>query len=421
MTQSPIDHERHNLQRKTITTLTTAQSLTGLGVASTVAAGSLLVASISHSETLAGLAQTFSVLGAAVMALPLANLTRRGGRRLALSTGFSVGALGSVTAITAGALRILPLMLLGTFMVGAASAASYQARYAAVDLATDDTRASNLSRVVWASTIGAVLGPNLMAPSGRLAAVLGLPKLTGPYILAATMLALGALIIWTRLRPDPYLANVDSERKLTATEPVKMSTPEVLRVIRQHPRALLGLLAVAIGHIAMVSVMVMTPVHMAHAEVTLKIIGLVISVHILGMYALSPLVGRMADRLGRRRVIQIGGLILLAAVLIAGTAPEMHNVQLGVGLFLLGLGWSCTLVAGSTLLSESVPTEVRASVQGTSDLFMNLSGAIGGASAGVIIATLSYGWLCAIAAVPVLLVTIYATVQLDEAKQAAAV
>jgi len=305
-------------------------------------------------------------------------------------------------------------------MGGAGSAASYQARYAAVDLATDDSRARDLSFVVWASTIGAVLGPNLMAPAGRAAVNAGLPKLTGPYVLAGTMLALGALVIWTKLRPDPYLANVESERIANDAEPVTMRTREVLAVIRQHPRALLGLLAVAIGHIAMVSVMVMTPVHMAHAEVTLKIIGLVISVHILGMYAFSPIVGRLADRLGRRRVIQIGGLILLCAVTIAGTAPEKLNVQLGFGLFLLGVGWSCTLVAGSTLLSESVPTDVRASVQGTSDLFMNLSGAIGGASAGVIIATLSYGWLCAIAAVPVLLVTIYATVQLNDAKQAAA-
>jgi len=143
----------HPLQKKTLQTLASAQTLSGLGYSSTVAAGSLLVASITKSEALAGLAQTFGVLGAAAMALPLANLTRRGGRRLALGSGYLIGGIGAVFAIAGGTSRILPIMLLGTFLVGAASASGYQARYAAVDLATQSTRAKSLSLVVWASTI----------------------------------------------------------------------------------------------------------------------------------------------------------------------------------------------------------------------------------------------------------------------------
>jgi MFS family permease len=141
---------------------------------------------------------------------------------------------------------------------------------------------------------------------------------------------------------------------------------------------------------------------MAHVDVTLTIIGLVISIHVLGMYAFSPVVGALSDRLGRVRVIQIGIAILLLSTVVSGLARADDAYTLGVGLFLLGLGWSCTLIAGSAYLSESVDPTFKADSQGASDLVMNLAGAGGGALAGVIIGTLSYGWLCFFAAVPVL-------------------
>jgi MFS family permease len=386
--------------------------LSGVGVAGTVAAGSLLVSSITDSETLAGLAQTSAVLGAAALALPLARLTSKGGRRLALSVGYFSGVVGSILAILGGSQRNIVLMLMGTFLVGAAAAAGYQARFAAIDLATNETRAKQLSFVVWGSTVGAVTGPNLMEPAGNLAEFFTLPRLVGPYLISATTLALAAVVITVFLRPDPYLlANKDS-----VTSKEKGSTKKALKHIRHNPKALFAIMSIAIGHVAMVSVMVMTPVHMAHVDISLNIIGLVISVHIAGMYALSPIVGYLTDRLGRQQVILLGSLILVSSAVIAGTAPANSEIQLGIGLFLLGLGWSCTLIAGSTLLSESVSDHYRAPAQGTSDLIMNLSAAIGGALAGVIIAVLSYGWLCALSAVPIACVAILAIKQITKAR-----
>ena len=386
------------LQEKTVKVLATAQVLNGVGVAGTVAAGSLLVASITDSESLAGLAQTSSVLGAAALALPLARLTARGGRRLALSVGFLSGVIGSLFAIFGGAQKNIVFMLLGTFLVGAASAAGYQARFAAVDLSTDETRAKQLSFVVWGSTVGAVAGPNLMEPAGNLAESLSLPRLVGPYVVSATTLMLAILVIQIFLRPDPFLT---AQKQSGSNEKAKGATKRALAHISKTPKALFAIMSIAIGHIAMVSVMVMTPVHMAHVDVTLTVIGFVISIHVLGMYAFSPLVGTLSDRFGRIRVVQIGVLILLASTLFAGFAAPNDVVMLGIGLFLLGLGWSCTLIAGSALLTESVDPALKTSSQGASDLVMNLSGAGGGALAGVIIGTLSYGWLCAFAAVPV--------------------
>ena len=392
------------LQEKTVKVLATAQVLNGVGVAGTVAAGSLLVASITNSETLAGLAQTSSVLGAAALALPLARLTSRGGRRLALSVGLIAGVIGSLLAIFGGSRENIYLMLTGTFLVGAASAAGYQARFAAIDLATNEKRAKQLSFVVWGSTIGAVTGPNLMEPSGNLAESFGLPRLTGPYLISAVTLAFAVLVIQLFLRPDPYLTAAKDSG--AATLP-RVKTKVALKHIRSNARASFAIASIAIGHIAMVAVMVMTPVHMAHVDVTLTIIGLVISVHVLGMYAFSPLVGALTDRLGRLRVIQFGVAILLSSALISGFARADDAITLGIGLFLLGLGWSCTLIAGSALLTESVSPEFKSASQGASDLVMNLSGASGGAIAGVVIATLSYGWLCLLSAIPVALLGLW--------------
>jgi len=395
-----------DIQKRTIKVLAITQVLSGVGVAGTVAAGSLLVASISNSETLAGLSQTTSVLGAAAMAIPLSKLTQRGGRRLGLSVGYTVGLIGAALVIFGGSQRILIAMLFGTFMVGAASASGYQARFAATDLAEDANRSRQLSYVVWGSTIGAVTGPNLMGPSGALAEALGLPKLVGPYILALVALGLGTLVIRLFLKPDPYLTAANLLSKTEEKQDL-LSARKTLKLIRQNPKALFAIAAIAIGHVAMVSVMVMTPVHMAHVDVTLTVIGLVISIHIVGMYAFSPIVGGLSDRMGRRWVIQIGVLILLASCAVAGFADAHNSVQLGFGLFLLGLGWSCTLIAGSALLSESVETEIRPSSQGASDLMMNLMGAGGGTMAGVIIGVLGYGWLCLFVAVPILILGIW--------------
>jgi MFS family permease len=398
------DHENsktHSAVRKrTLQTLSTAQIISGLGVAGAIPAGALLVLDTSGSEALAGLAQTFSVLGSALMAIPLANITQRGGRRAALATGYLIGSVGAAIVVFGGATRIFPLIYLGILLVGAASASSYQARFAATDLAEEQHRARDLSYVVWAGTVGSVLGPNLVGTTSSIAYSMGLPKLTGPYLVASAMLLIGAVVIVIYLRPDPYLLS-RTEAQLVQTSR-KHSTRLALQTIRGSKSATLALLAIVVGHLVMVSIMVMTPVHMHHYEVSLTIIGLVISVHIAGMYAISPVMGWLTDKFGSEKVILLGAAILTVAAIVAGTAPMNSAGILGVGLFLLGLGWSATLVAGSALLAQSVPIDLRPAVQGTSDLLMNGAGAVGGAMAGLIIAFASYGALCALALVPVL-------------------
>ena len=393
------------VQRRTVGVLAGSQVLSGIAVAGSVAAGSLIAVSVSGSEAVAGLAQTFGVLGAALMALPLARIALSKGRRASLSLGYGVGATGALIVIVGAVWALLPVVLIGCLLVGVASASGYQARYAAVDLAEDDKRGRQLSYVVWAATIGAVLGPNLLQPSGALGLALGLPQLAGPYVVTAITLIGAVLILMIFLRPDPYVLAAKLRAQKDAEAAKEMAKPRLrdgIAHLRGNRGALLGMCAIALGHVVMVMVMVMTPVHMAHVDVTLTLIGLVISVHVAGMYAFSPVVGWSVDRFGRIPVIVTGVFILLAACLIAGVAPGDNVVMLGVGLFLLGLGWSCTLIAGSTLLVDDVGAVERPSVQGLSDLVMNGAGAIGGAVAGIIVAFSSYGVLCAVAAIPVL-------------------
>jgi len=206
------------------------------------------------------------------------------------------------------------------------------------------------------------------------------------------------------LRPDPFVLSTHLRTsQLVASgmpEQTKARLRDGIEHLRTRPRAVLGIASIAIGHVVMVMVMVMTPVHMAHVDVTLQLIGLVISVHVAGMYALSPVVGMAVDRFGRIQVVIAGIGFLTASCVISGLAPANSVPILGVGLFLLGLGWSCTLIAGSTLVTDSVEPRERPSVQGLSDLTMNAAGALGGAVAGVVMLIGGYGLLCAAAILP---------------------
>ncbi|MBI1378705.1 MAG: MFS transporter [Frankiales bacterium] len=392
----------HRVQRRTLATLSAAQVLGGVAVAGSVAAGSLIAASLA-GDGFAGMAQTFGVLGSALFALPLAHIALTRGRRAALSTGYGVGMAGAVVVVAAGVTRSLPLVLLGCLLVGVASASSYQARYAGTDLAEPAHRARHLSVVVWFGTIGAVVGPNLLNLSGDLALSLGLPQLTGPYITAGVTLGLAVLALQLFLRPDPYLLARDlAADPSSGAPPRRPGLRDGIAHLRRHRRAMIGVTSVALGHVVMVMVMVMTPVHMRHVDVSLQLIGLVVSVHVVGMYAFAPVVGWCVDRIGRVPMVLVGVGVLLGACLVSGLAPADSVPVLGVGLFLLGLGWSCTLIAGSTMVTDDIAENERPAVQGLSDLVMNLAAAGGGVVAGVVVATSSYSVLCAVAAVPVL-------------------
>lgn len=389
------------IQARTVRTLMGSQTLGGIGVASGIAVAAIIAADISGNDALSGLATTAQVLGGALLTIPVARLMAERGRRVGLATAYGLGTLGALLAIVATVTEIFALLLVGTFLFGAATTAGSQSRYAAVDLAEPHHRGRQLSLVVWATTVGSVLGPNLLGPGAAIGRFLGIPPLAGAWVISGAGFLVAMAVLTTFLRPDPLVTARALAQRESPADPAQPhgSVKHGIAVIRRTPEALAGTLAIAGGHIVMVAVMVMTPLHMAHGDAEIEVIGFVISMHILGMYGLSPVAGKLTDTWGSPRVVLLGVVILLLACLLAGLSTAGFSWALTAGLILLGLGWSCTMVAGSAQVAAGSPVHDRSAVQGASDVVMGLSAAIGGALAGVVVAYLGYGWLCAMAAV----------------------
>jgi MFS family permease len=402
-----LDPQR--VQRRTVFLLSSAQLLSGVGNGATLSIGSLLAVDLSGSEAWAGSITTVLTLAAAVAALPLARLAEARGRRVGLVTGLVAAMVGALLIIASVMSQSFVLLLLGAAFLGLGTAANLQARFAAVDLAEPEHRGRSLSTVVWAITIGAVAGPNLIQPGAAVGEALGLPPIAGPFVFSAVGLFLAAGLLFAGLRPDPLLMS----RRLAAqaeagdepgAQPVRGTIRSGLRAVRSSPQAMLALAAVVAAHGVMVAVMSMTPLHLQqlvggsheghHGGTTdstdaLVVIGLTISLHIAGMFALSPLWGWLTDKAGRFQTIAMGHGLLLVAVFIAGFGQH-EPALVTVGLILLGLGWSAASIAGSTLLAESLAPEQRVTVQGVSDTLMGAAGAVGGATSGLLLAWIGY-------------------------------
>lgn len=375
-------------RRRTLRVLVVAQVLGSLGIGAGPSIGVLLAQEVTRSETWAGVARASTTIGAALLAIPLGALAARQGRRRALSLAWFAAGGGAALLVGSVTGSSTALLVLGMLLLGAGSAAGLQARFAATDLALPDHRARSLSLVVWVGTFGAVLGPNLGLPGAAVERGLGLPALSGAFAIGAVLLVLTGLVVTVALRPDPL-------HVARGREPVtgpRMRLGPALAEVRRSPRAGFALLALVLAHVSMVSVMTMTPVHLAHQGHGITVVGLTISLHVLGMFALAPLVGAAADRWGRVPVVLAGQVVLLAAAATAvlGAASTTAVV---VGLFLLGLGWSVVTVPASALLTQSVPPASRPYVQGAGDASMNAAAALGAVASGPLLATAGYAGL----------------------------
>lgn len=368
---------REAAQRRTLTTLTISQATAAAPPALAVAVGAIVVEGILGPTRWAGVASASVTFGAAVLAPRLADLARRYGRRPALVIGYLAAGAGAALAAAGTQMASLWLLVPALGVFGAGQAASNQARFAATDLASEESRAAAMGRVVFAATFGAVVGPLLGGPSMRAAHALGVQRFAGPWLAAMVLYIGAATFLVARLRPDPLRLAGGA-----GGVPVRSRRTEGFGDVASTPRARLAVGATAIAQAAMVAVMAMTPPHMSHLGIGHHS-GYVISGHVIGMFALSPLVGRFSDRFGRDVTIVCGAALLVVAGLMAATSGE-NEPPLWVALFLLGLGWSFCLIGGSTMLSESVATDRRVAAQGTSDLLMALGGGVAGLASGFI-------------------------------------
>ncbi|OYN98373.1 MFS transporter [Enemella evansiae] len=398
--------ERSQEQPRILRTLLTSQVLGSLGTGAATSLGSIIAYQVTSSEALAGISRTVALLSTAAFGVPLAMLAVRRGRRPALTLGYGLSFLGAVLQVLAIARSSLVILVLGLAIFGAGQAAALQARFAATDLEAPDRRTRSLSLVVWATTVGVVLGPNLVLPGEPLGRLLGLPPIGGPYVITAAAMLAATLVVWFRLRPDPLVraGGVHAGGGRGPGLPLRV----VLGRVMADPLPRFAFWATVLNHMVMVVVMTMSAVHLTNQQHALTLIGLTISLHTLGMYAFSPLVGRLAERFGMVRCLLFGqGLNAVALTLCFLAGGSMTLIA--VGLFLLGLGWSFGMVSGSALLTRTVDPEVRTQAQGATDTFMSLFAALGAGAAGPVMAGFGFAWLSVVSLICLLPILALAT------------
>lgn len=422
---------------KLVGILMAGQILGGLGVGAALSVGALMAHQVTGSVELSGMAATLTTLGAALAAVPLAALARSRGRSPSLAAGSATAAFGAILAVVASSLNSWPLLFIGFLLLGVASAVGLQGRFAAADAALPHRRGFMLSLVMWATTIGSVTGPLLIGPTEPLAERFGLPELAGPFLVTVVAQLAASALYAFGLRPDPLaVARFTDGAGVAAapapgaapgtgpgtghgaapapgTAPGTRGTPSASTGEEagrrsgagRNPAVPLAQFAIAVGHFVMVLVMAMTPVHMQGIGVATSFIGVTMSLHIAGMWALTPVFGWLSDLVGPRFVVLAGQAMFIVTAVLIVAGPE--NVPMLVAaLILLGLGWSASIVAGSAIVTKAVATDERTMVQGRTDMAMNLAGVLGGFVGGPLIALLGFPGLSLVALVPVALVVV---------------
>ena len=378
---SPLDGPaRERLQRRTVQVLIVSTFFGGAAITTAIAVASLLARDMLTNDSFGGVASASLSMGAALASVNLAGLMLRRGRRPGLQLGYGLAIVGTILVVIFGQLEILPLYLVGMLFFGGGQSANLQCRYAAADLADTASRGQAIAFMLFGQTVGAIVGPLLVAPTGAVASALGLHRIIGPFLFAFVCMIIAEANIVLRLRPDPLVAAGGIQPDAPRSRPIA-TLRAALRAINRSPRARVALAAVVISQSVMVMVMTMTPLHMRAYGHSSTISSAIISLHVAGMYGLSPFVGRSSDRVGRPRTLLFGGAVLALATITSAVAGEATWL-LFIGLFLLGVGWSFGLISGSALLTESVAPEDRVLVQGSSDLLMSLCGGAAGFASG---------------------------------------
>jgi MFS family permease len=378
-------------------------ALGSTGYIAAVTVGTLVAAELSDGVALGGLPTTTTTIGTAVAASLIALVMLRAGRRMGLLIGLAVGVLGGAVVFGSILAASIPLLLLGSAFTGFANASGNLGRYIAADMATPEHRASALGLVVWGTTIGAVIGPNLTAPAGDIALELGFPELAGAYLVTMAFIGLAWVVSVILLRPEPYALADPSA--LPGGEGSPDEAPAV-RTIVVRPSVAVALVTLVAAQVVMVLIMTMTPLHLTDHGHGLETVGFVLSAHTFGMFGLSPVSGRLTDRVGAPSVIAAGLAGLAAAALVAALAPADGGLALTFALFLLGFGWNLCFVAASSMLSHGLALAERTRIQGIADTLTWGTAAFASLSSGLVVAAASYtalGFLgVALTAIPAL-------------------
>lgn len=380
---------------KLMTTLFAAQVCGSTGHSMTMAVGSNMAAAITGTNTWSGLPVAIAALGAALGSWPLSRLMDRSGlRRSGLGLGYALAVVGAVLGVIAVIGRSFPLLLLAMALFGFSSTSNLLARYAAADVSPGGQRGRAMGLIVWGSTLGSIIGPNLMDPAVRTGSVIGISPTASPFLISVASFALAALLVQALLRPDPLAIARRLQAVADAGRPVVSA--RTLRAALSDVRVQIAFATLAISQFVMIATTSTSPVYLHDQGHSVQTIGVAVSLHLGGMYVASPLSGWLCDRFGRLTMIVVGALVLIGAVLLAGLAPGSDRVLVIAALFINGVGWNFAFVAGSALLTDALSPAERASIQGFADLAMGLMGALGSTAGGMILGVWGFAILNAV-------------------------
>lgn len=381
------DEKQQQLYKRTLWIVILSQIFSGAGLAAGITVGALMAKEMLGGDGAAGIPSALFTFGSGLAAYLVGRYTQSHGRRLGLSYGFFVGAIGAVGVIAAAYWESVPLLLLSLFIYGSGTATNLQARYAGTDLALPQKRATAVSAAMVSTTFGAVAGPNLVAPMGRFADSIGFPTLSGPFMLAAVAYTLAGLVLYIWLRPDPFIVAQQLENERHRDEE-KVEAPPMSA--HEKRGVTIGTVIMVISHVVMVAVMTMTPIYMQNHGFTMEQTGMVIGFHIAGMYLPSLFTGVLVDKIGRTWMAVAAGVTLFVAGVLAAFGPIDSLGPILTALILLGVGWNFGLISGTAIVVDSAHKSRTAKVQGSADVFIALSGAGGSILSGVIVSQMSY-------------------------------
>jgi MFS family permease len=385
----PPTPDIERLRSRALATYFTAAALTSIAYIATFTVASLAAPEMTGSASSSGWPSAIAVAGTALAASLISSVMARRGRRAGIVLGISVAVAGGALAVVAVMAASIVLLLVASALVGFGNAALNLSRYAAADLFPVDRRAGALGFVVWGSTIGAVVGPNLVAPAGAIASTFDLLPLAGGFAMAFVFLlaALGVASLGPRAPIQPHL-----DEPTRAIGQRQTSQRRLLGELVRSPRGRVALIALVTSQLVMTLIMTMTPYHLHAQGHGLETVGLVISAHTFGMFAFSPLSGRLTDRFGANAMVLAGFSVLAAAGIIAAVNPD-GGAGLALPLFLLGVGWNLGFVAGSSLLASEAPLGDRARLQGATDALVWATAAAASFVSGYVVLTTSYAAL----------------------------
>jgi MFS family permease len=395
---APMSTHAAGARRRVLATYVIASALTGIAYIGTFQNASVAAPSITGTAATGGLPSSAAVAGTAIAAVLLSTLMASRGRRAGIVAGIGMAVAGAalmVAAILAGSFLLL---LGGAVLTGFGNAAINLSRYAAADLYPPVERATAVSIVVWGSTVGAVLGPNLVGPANAAGEALGLPRFAGGFVLAVALIALAGLVAYFGPRARDISRDADDDVRTPAPAPAA-GLRQMLGALLVAPEGRTALAALVSGQLVMVLIMTMTPYHLNHAGHGDQVIGLVISAHTFGMFALAPVSGRLTRHFGATPTIMAGFATLALAGVLGAVVPGDGGTGLMLPLFLLGFGWNMSFVAGSSLLASGEVSRDRARLQGGVDALIWGTAAVAGVVAGFVVELAGYAILCLAGAV----------------------